>query len=132
MAGMAKASIIGNLGKAPEVRYLANGDPVANFSIAVNEKRDGKESTTWWRVSVFGKLAEVCGQHLDKGRQVYVEGRLQQRTYKDKDGVEKMSTEVVANVVQFLGGGDHKTSGAPKVAGGGEMVSGPVDEELPF
>jgi single-strand DNA-binding protein len=145
MAGLAKATIIGNLGRDPEVKHLANGDAVCNFSLAVNEKRRGEESVEWYRVSAFGKLAEVCGQHLAKGRQVYVEGRLQQHKYKDKDGVEKLSVEVVANTVQFLGGngergpsnevpgGYRKPSGETGGAGTGTSSMNPLDDDdLPF
>jgi single-strand DNA-binding protein len=105
-----KVIIIGNLGADPEVRN-AGGQPVANLRVATNEvwsDKDGnrQERTEWHSVTVWGKSAELCGQYLAKGRQVYVEGRLQSRTYNDKDGIERRTWDVVASVVQFLGGGD--------------------------
>jgi single-strand DNA-binding protein len=134
---LAEATIIGHLGRDPETRFLNDGKPVCNFSVAVNEKRGGQESTAWYRISAFGKLAEVCGQHLGKGQQVYVRGRLQQRTYKDKDGAEKLSVEVVADSVQFLGGkGERAAPRAGGEAGGpGTQATGGggfIDEDLPF
>lgn len=89
MASVNKVIVIGNLGKDPEVRYMANGDPACNFSVATTEswkdKSTGekKEETEWHRVSVFGKLAEICGQYLKKGSQVYVEGSLKTRKWRE-------------------------------------------------
>jgi single-strand DNA-binding protein len=98
---------IGNLGRDPEVRFTQGKQAVANFSIAINEKwtdKDGKkqERTEWVRIVVWGKLAELCGEYLAKGRQVGVEGRLQTREY-EKDGEKKYATEIVADRVEFLG-----------------------------
>ena len=127
---MNKVIIIGNLGADPEVRTTAGGQPVANLRVATNEvwnDKDGnrQERTEWHAVTVWGKQAEHCGQYLKKGRQVYVEGRLQSRTY-TKDGVEHRAWDVVASTVTFLGGregGDAPASGqartAPKSSGGG-------------
>lgn len=104
-----KVTLIGNLGADPEVSFLPSGDTVLNFRIATtmrwNDKATGekKEETEWHRITLFGKLAESVGGFLSKGRQVYVEGRLRTRKWTDKDGVERYSTEVVANVVQLLG-----------------------------
>jgi single-strand DNA-binding protein len=100
---------IGNLGRDPEVRFTQGKQAVANFSIAINEKwtdKDGKknERTEWVRIVVWGKLAELCGEYLTKGRQVGVEGRLQTREY-EKDGETRYATEIVADRVDFLGGG---------------------------
>jgi single-strand DNA-binding protein len=94
---------IGRLGRDPETRYLPNGDPVCNFSVAVGWKSKDKEGTEWVRVSAFGKLAEICGQYLKKGSQVYVNGRMQTRKWVDKDGVEKYTTEIAADRMQMLG-----------------------------
>lgn len=129
MSGLNKVSIIGNVGKPPEVRASKAGDSVCNFSVAVNEKWKDKngqmqERVEWVRIAVWGKLADLCGQYLDKGRQVYVEGRLQTREYTDKEGKKAFSTEVVANQVIFLGG---------KGAGGNsQQSSGPASEDIPF
>lgn len=120
MAGINKVILVGRLGRDPETRYLNDGRAVTNFSVATSEewkdKNTGerKEKTEWHKVSVFGPLATVCGKYLNKGRQVYVEGKLQTRTW-DKDGVKQYSTEIVANDVQFLG--DKQTvAPAPAVA----------------
>lgn len=104
-----KVILVGRLGQAPEVRYTPGGAAVANFSVATNESwmdKQGQkqERTEWHRVVVWGKLAELCGQYLAKGRQVYLEGRLQTRQWQDKDGQTKYTTEVQAQTVQFLGG----------------------------
>lgn len=133
MAGVNKVIIVGNLGRDPEVRYAQSGMAVCKLSVAVTERvKDGdawKDATEWFRVTLFGKQAENAGQYLQKGRSVYVEGRLKTEKYKDKDGVEKTSTEVVGNVVQFLGGG--KGEGAP--ADKGKPAEQAVDgDDLPF
>lgn len=104
-----KVILVGRLGQNPEVRYTPSGAAVANFSVATNESWTDKngqkqERTEWHRVVVWGKLAELCQQYLQKGRQCYLEGRLQTREYTDKDGVKKYSTEIQAQTVQFLGG----------------------------
>jgi single-strand DNA-binding protein len=107
MAGLNKISLIGNLGKDPEVRYTPDGLAVTNFSIAVSEKfkekGESKERTTWFRVSAFGKLGEICGEYLSKGKQVYVEGRLHTSEWKDKDGNNRFSLEVAASQMVMLG-----------------------------
>lgn len=107
MAGLNKVQLIGRLGSDPEMKYMPSGDPVCEFSIATSESwkdKDGnkKERTEWHNIKVFKKLAEICGKYLGKGKQVYVEGKIQTRTW-DKDGVKHYRTEVVANEVQFLG-----------------------------
>lgn len=104
-----KVILIGHLGQNPEVKYTPSGAAVANFSVATNESWQDKsgqrqEKTEWHRVVVWGKTAENCGQYLSKGRQVYLEGRLQTRQWQDKDGQTKYTTEVQAQTVQFLGG----------------------------
>src|SRR3954471_18622824 len=105
-----KVILVGRLGQNPEVRYTPSGAAVANFSVATNESWTDKsgqkqERTEWHKVVVWGKLAELCGQYLTKGRQCYLEGRLQTRQWQDKDGQTKYTTEVQAQTVQFLGGG---------------------------
>jgi single-strand DNA-binding protein len=104
-----KVILIGNLGQNPEVKHSASGQAICNLSIATNESWTDKngqkqEKTEWHRVVVFGKLAEICGQYLQKGRQAYIEGKLQTRSWQDKDNQTRYTTEVVAQSVQFLGG----------------------------
>lgn len=103
-----KAMVIGHLGQDPEMRYTANGNAVTTFSVASSHtySRDGerKEETEWFRVVTWNKLAEVCSQHLAKGRLVYVEGRMQTRSWEAQDGQKRYSTELIAQEVKFLGG----------------------------
>ena len=106
--GVNKVILIGNLGKDPEVRFTSGGQAVANFTIATNDSWTDKqgqkqERTEWHRIVVWGKLAELCGEYLSKGRQCFVEGRLQTREWTDKEGKKNYTTEVVAQNVQFLG-----------------------------
>lgn len=111
MAGINKAIIVGNLGRDPEVRYTPDGTAVANFSVATsetwNDKQSGekKERTEWHRVVAWRRLGEICGEYLHKGSQVYVEGKLQTRSW-EQDGVTRYTTEIIATTVQFLGGRD--------------------------
>jgi single-strand DNA-binding protein len=119
-----KVILVGRLGQNPEVRYTPSGAAVANFSVATNDAWTDKsgqkqEKTEWHKVVVWGKLAELCNQYLTKGRQVYLEGRLQTRQWQDKDGQTKYTTEVQAQTVQFLGGqGAERGAGAS--AGGAD------------
>lgn len=141
-AGINKIILIGNLGADPEIRYAQSGMAIGKLRLAVTERvKDGdswKDHTEWFRVVVFGKTAENAGQYLQKGRQVYVEGRLKTEKYKDKDGVEKTSTEVVANTLQFLGsvsgeGAAPRASGKPAGNDAPPASDGFIDdEELPF
>jgi len=106
-----KAILVGRLGADPEVRSTQSGTPVANMRIATNrvwrdDRGEKQEETEWHRVVVFGKQAESCGNYLSKGRQVYVEGRIQTNEWTDRDGNDRYTTEVVAQTVQFLSGGD--------------------------
>lgn len=121
MSGVNKVIIVGNLGKDPEVKAVGQ-NTVANFSLATSESytKDGQkqEKTEWHKIVAWGKLAELAGQYLKKGRQVYVEGKLQTREY-EKDGQKRYSTEIVANNITFLGGGS-----------GGREAGGKTDEEL--
>ena len=107
MAALNKVLILGNVGHAPEIRQTQTGRPVANFSVATTdawgEGDERQERTEWHQVVVWGKLAETCGQYLTKGRQVMVEGRLQTRSYDDRAGGRRFTTEIVAQHVQFLG-----------------------------
>lgn len=135
--GVNKVILIGNLGKDPEVRFTPSGAAVSNFNIATNESWTDKsgqkqERTEWHRIVVWGKLAELCGEYLKKGRQCYVEGRLQTREWTDKEGKKNYTTEVVAQSVQFLGGGAGGGAGRPDGGGGGsgrsDFGGGPPDD----
>jgi single-strand DNA-binding protein len=106
-----KLTLIGNLGKDPDVKYMANGDPVASFTVAASERwkdRNGEtvEHTEWFRCTAFGKLAEIAGEYLKKGKQVYIEGSLKTRSYTDKDGNERQTTECKVQTLKMLGGRD--------------------------
>ena len=107
MAGLNKAILIGNLGKDPEIRYTPSGMAVANFSLATTENwtKDGQREsrTEWHRIVAFGRLAEICGEYLSKGTQIYVEGKIQTRDWEDKDGNKRYTTELIANQMQMLG-----------------------------
>jgi len=95
---------IGRLGRDPETRYTADGKPVCNFSIAISSKYKDKETVEWVNIVAWSKLAEICGEYLTKGKQVYIEGRLQTREWEDRDGNKKRTTEIVAGTMQMLGG----------------------------
>ena len=109
MAGINKVILIGRLGNDPEVRYTPDGTAVANFSIATSDEwtdkatNEKRERTEWHRIVAWRRLGEICGEYLSKGRQVYVEGKLQTKSW-EKDGVTRYTTEIVASDVQFLGG----------------------------
>lgn len=109
MPSLNKVMIIGNLGDEPTMRFTPSGSPVTTFSVAVNRKyntQDGetKDQTEWFSVVAWNKQAETCNQYLNKGSQVYIEGRLQTRSWEGQDGEKKYRTEVIANQVLFLGG----------------------------
>lgn len=126
MSSVNKAIILGRLGKDPEMRYMPNGDAVANVTIATSEswkdKQSGekRETTEWHRVVFFRKLAEIAGQYLKKGSQVYIEGKITTRKWQDKDGQERYTTEIVANDMTMLGGRSEGGSGG----GGGNYGGG--------
>ncbi len=149
--GINKAIIVGNLGRDPEVRYTANGNAIANITVATTEswkdKQSGErqEKTEWHRVVFFGRLAEIAGEYLKKGAQVYIEGRLQTRKWEDKSGQERYTTEIVASEMQMLGsrgGGtseasdDDYSSAARSATGssGGSTSGGDpdLDDDIPF
>lgn len=109
MSSVNKALIVGHLGKDPEMRYLPNGDAVANFSVATTEQWKDKEgnkqeAVEWHRISFFGKTAEVCGKYLKKGSLVYIEGSIHTRKWKDKEGQDRYTTEIRGDRMQMLGG----------------------------
>lgn len=143
MASVNKAIIIGHLGRDPESRYLPSGEAVCNFSVATSEswkdKTTGekKELTEWHRISAFGKLAEICGEYLKKGSQVYVEGRIQTRKWQDKDGQDRYTTEIRADQMRMLGGkpdGQRQESAgtAPKKEYDGKGGFDDMDSDIPF
>ena len=140
MAGKSlnKATLIGNLGKDPELSYTASGVAVAKFSIATSERwkdQDGnvQERTEWHNIVAWRKLAEICGQYLKKGSKVYLEGKLQTRSWDDKNtGVKRYTTEIVADDLIMLdskGGGMGETNSHPQVA---EAAAEPEKDDLPF
>lgn len=125
MASLNKVMLIGNLGRDPEIRYMPSGDAMANLNIATTDNWKDKggekqERTEWHRVVMFGKLAEITGEYLKKGSQIYIEGRLQTRKWTDKSNVERYTTEIVADRMQMLGG----RSGS----GGGGSYEPPADQ----
>jgi single-strand DNA-binding protein len=129
MAGLNKVILIGNLGRDPELRYTASGQPVANFTLATTESWTNKsgereQRTEWHRIVAWGRLAEICGEHMNKGKQVYVEGRLQTREWEDREGNKRRTTEVTANQVLMLG--RRGESGSP--SGPSETPEDPTPE----
>ena len=145
MASVNKVILVGNLGRDPELRYIQSGQPVANFTLATNDRwRDkegnNQERTEWHRIVVWGKSAENCAQYLQKGRSVYVEGRLQTREWEDKEGNKRQTTEVVAQTVQFLGGrgggeaggGSSEYSDSSAASSGSGGSSAPPTSDVPF
>lgn len=147
MASVNKVILVGHLGRDPETRYLPSGDAVCNIAVATTEswkdKTTGekKEQTEWHRVSAFGKLAEIMGQYLKKGSQVYIEGKLQTRKYTDKDGVEKYATEIKADTMKMLGGrpDDQGEAAPPQRASAPQRKPQPYstpeqfqDDDIPF
>ena len=160
--GVNKVILVGHLGADPDMRYTPSGQGVCELRLATSESWNDKngqrqERTEWHRIVVWGKRAEVCSKYLSKGRQVFVEGRIQTRTYDDKDGNKRYITEIIANDVQFLssgrdggagagaggarrGGdegppppeGDFSGGGGPGAGGGGGFGGGGPDDDIPF
>ena len=135
MASLNKVMLIGNLGKDPEVRYTTSGQAVASFNLATSEKFKNKsgeqeERTEWHRVTLWGKLAEIAGEYLAKGRTVFIEGRLQTREWTDRDGNKRYTTEIVGDRMQMLGG---KGEGGSSSGGGGTRrpTAGAVADTAP-
>jgi single-strand DNA-binding protein len=138
MASVNKVILIGRLGRDPEVRYTPSGKAVANFSIATSEQWTNKEGTKteqteWHRIVAWGRTGEICGEYLKKGSLVYVEGRLQTRSWEDREGVKKFTTEVVAQVMQMLGGtGKETRAGAPEDRFSVEEPVMIPEDDIPF
>ncbi|TVQ78136.1 MAG: single-stranded DNA-binding protein [Bradymonadales bacterium] len=141
MSGVNKVILVGRLGADPEIRFTGSGAAVANFNIATSENWTDKEGqkqerTEWHRIVVWGKQAENCAQYLSKGRQAYIEGRLQTRQWDDKDGNKRYTTEVVANTVQFLdkAGDSRSTSNmdSSSMPMPEQASQSAADEDIPF
>jgi len=139
MAGVNKVILIGRLGADPEVKYLTNGTTVANFRMATSEtrvNRSGEKTTTteWHRIVAFGRLAEICGEYLNKGKQVYVEGRIRNRSWEDKEGKKRWTTEIVASQMQMLGapGAPTEMAGPERELDINQEIPSGGDEEVPF
>jgi len=136
MASFNKAQLIGNLGRDPEVRYTPNGTAVCSISVATtnswNDKRSGDrvEQTEWHRVIFYGRLAEVVGEHMKKGRSMFIEGRLRTRQWTDRDGVTRYATEIVATDMQMLGTKPDDGKQASEPADPGDVP--PQDDDIPF
>ena len=130
-----KAILIGRLGKDPEIKYLPDGTMVTNFNLATDEQWKDKngekvQKTEWHRIVTFGKLAEICGNYLVKGKMVFIEGRIQTRAWEDKDGVKRYTTEIVANDMKML---DSKGQGkADDPAAASAQSSGASMDDVPF
>jgi len=131
-----KVMLIGNLGRDPEIRYTTGGQAVANFTIATTEKYTNKsgekqEDTEWHRIVAWGRLAEICGEYLSKGRMVYIEGSIKTRSWEDKEGNTRYTTEVVARNMQMLGGqgGQGGRTEAPSPSTPDEKVPADFDIE---
>ena len=129
MAGLNKVMLIGRLGRDPEIKYTPSGTAIANFNIATSAKWNEEEHTEWHRIVAFKRTAEVCGEYLRKGSQVYIEGRLQTRAWEDRDGNKRYTTEVVAQSMQMLGGVSSKPqqTDPPK-----KEQQPPEDQDIPF
>ena len=150
MASVNKVIVVGNLGKDPETRFLPDGKAVCNFSVATTDtwkdKATGekKEATEWHRISTFGRLAEICGEYLKKGSQVYIEGKLRTRKWQDKEGQDRYTTEIIADAMQMLGSRSGMGGGEPRAemrepsAGESRPAKKPagqfqdMDDDIPF
>ncbi len=147
--GVNKAILIGHLGRDPEIRYSASGSAIANINLATSDSWKDRQSgetqerTEWHRVVFFGKLAEIAGEYLKKGSQVYVEGRLQTRKWQDQQGQDRYTTEIVANEMTMLGGRGstqapastdefNQTPAAEATATGTSDSPGDFDDDIPF
>jgi single-strand DNA-binding protein len=146
MASVNRVIIVGNLGRDPETRYMPSGDAITNIAVATTDSwkdkvtGEKKEQTEWHRISAFGKLAEIMGQYLKRGSQVYIEGSLRTRKYTDKDGIERYATEIRADVMQMLGGrpggNDDSAPASRQSAAPAQSKPAPnfsdMDDDIPF
>ena len=152
MASVNKVILVGNLGADPETRYMPSGDAITNIRIATTDRwkdkgsGEMKEATEWHRIAFFGRLAEIAGQYLKKGSQVYVEGRIRTRKWQDKDGQDRYSTEIVADAMQLLGKREGMGDAPPREPGEPQAAGSPtkpaakkpatsladMDDDIPF
>ena len=143
MASVNKVILVGHLGRDPENRYLPSGEQVTSIAVATTDRwrdkatGDMKEQTEWHRISFFGKLAEIAGQYLKKGSQVYIEGRIRTNKYTDRDGVERYQTQIIADTMQMLGSkqdGSAQPAGTKRNRYSEAKESGrmPPDDDIPF
>ena len=152
MASVNKVILVGNLGADPETRYQTSGDAITNIRVATTDRwkdkasGETKEATEWHRVAFFGRLAEIAGEYLKKGSQVYVEGRIRTRKYQDKDGNERYSTEIIGDRMQMLGSragagearGEPRSDAPPEAKGGAAPAKKPagkfddMEDDIPF
>jgi len=145
--GVNKVILVGNLGKDPEIRYMPNGNAVANLTLATTESwkdrqtGDHQEKTEWHRIVMYRRLAEIAGEYLKKGSQIYIEGKLQTRKWQDNAGNDRYTTEVVANEMQMLGGrggggsagfSDNSAPAAEPVSAVADAGSNDFDDDIPF
>ena len=137
-----KITLVGNLGRDPELRYTPQGTPVCSFSLATNERRKDRNSgeandiTTWFRVTLWGRQAETASQYLTRGRPIYIEGRLRVEEWTDRDGKQRHTLEVHATDMQFIGDAkpdaDAKSSSAAETQPPAEATDDPTDDDVPF
>ncbi|MEN8760810.1 MAG: single-stranded DNA-binding protein [Thiogranum sp.] len=141
--GVNKVILVGNLGADPEVKYMPNGNAVANVTVATSEswkdKQSGeqKDKTEWHRVVFFRRLAEIAGEYLKKGSQIYIEGKLQTRKWQDKNGNDRYTTEIIANEMQMLGGrgggsADFGAASSTAAAPAPAAAADEFDDDIPF
>lgn len=128
-----KVILIGRLGREPELRYMANGEAVCNFSVATSESWKDKsgqrqEATEWHNVTMYRKLAEIAGQYLKQGSQVYIEGKIKSRKYTDKNGVERTAYDIIANELKMLGGNTQTPAQKPQPA----QAQDDISDDIPF
>lgn len=128
-----KVILIGRLGKEPTMRFMPNGEAVCNFSVATSEKYTDKngqrqEATEWHNVTMYRKLAEIAGQYLKQGSQVYIEGKIKSRKYTDKNGVERMAYDIIANEMKLLGGNAQTPAQKPQPA----QAQDDISDDVPF
>ena len=126
--GVNRVTIIGNLGQDPSMRYTQGGSAICTFTVAVSEQWKDKNSgqqqtrTEWLRIKAFGRLAEICGEHLHRGKQVYIEGSIRTDKYTDKEGIERYSTDIIASEMQLLGGKSDRSDSRPGASDDSESV----------
>ena len=128
-----KVILIGRLGRDPETRLMPNGEAVCNFSVATSEKYTDKngqrqEATEWHNVTMYRKLAEIAGQYLEQGSQVYIEGKIKSRKYTDKNGVERTAYDIIANELKMLGGNTQTPAQKPQPA----QAQDDISDDIPF